>query len=180
MVARVQIPLGTRRGHLTVIKNDVRVMHSGKLRWGILLECDCGQTKTMANGVFNNLTGKSTRSYCGRSCGMRWAGNEKGIGVKNKPGWYCSYNAMKQRCSASSTGHNRENYYLRGITICPRWLEDPLHFYEDMGERPDGMTLDRIDPAGNYEPANCRWADSQTQAHNKRKTSEQQQNLASY
>ena len=62
------------------------------------------------------------------------------------------------------------NYGGRGITVCARWLENPMNFYEDMGERPEGMTIDRISVDGNYEPGNCRWATATEQAQNKRNT----------
>lgn len=72
---------------------------------------------------------------------------------------YASWASMKDRCVRS------KNYIERGITICVRWL-DFNNFLADMGERPEGTTLDRIDPLGNYEPSNCRWADKTTQARN--------------
>lgn len=80
---------------------------------------------------------------------------------------YRSWSAMKARCDGSSGEKNRKNYADRGITVCDRWrcFEN---FLADMGERPAGMTLDRIDPLGNYEPRNCRWADLSTQNKNKR------------
>lgn len=74
---------------------------------------------------------------------------------------------MRQRCNdpAHKSFHN---YGGRGITVCKRW-DSFESFLEDMGERPDERTLDRINTDGNYEPRNCRWATRSEQQKNRRK-----------
>lgn len=76
---------------------------------------------------------------------------------------------MKQRC-LNPNSHIWKYYGGRGITICERWLgkEGFKKFHADMGEQ-NGLTLDRIDNAGNYEPGNCKWSTMKEQATNRRK-----------
>lgn len=91
-------------------------------------------------------------------------------GHTGTPTWL-SWRSMTNRC----TNPRHEKWPLyggRGITICARWAEVDgqgfANFLADMGERPAAMTLDRIDPDGDYEPSNCRWADAKTQRANRR------------
>jgi len=78
-----------------------------------------------------------------------------------------SWQMMLQRCTnPNATGY--ENYGGRGIAVCGRWRASFEDFLADMGERPEGRTLDRIDVDGNYEPDNCRWATPVEQRHNRR------------
>lgn len=78
---------------------------------------------------------------------------------------YKSWMKMKERCYLDSYVE-KEFYQDVGITVCDRWLDSFENFYADMGERPEGMTLDRIDHTLGYTPENCRWADLTMQAFN--------------
>lgn len=118
---------------------------NGSLRYGDTLSCGCGQVMAVTkHGLFRN---EKTR------------------------GAYQSWREMHIRCNAKPGTDYHRNYVLRGIAVCERWM-DAKTFIEDMGERPPGMMLDRINNDGNYEPSNCRWADRVTQNRNRRPSSE--------
>ena len=85
---------------------------------------------------------------------------------KNPHPLFKTWCEMRYRCE-NPRKHNYKHYGGRGIMVCTRWLSFE-NFVADMGARPAGTTLDRIDPNGHYEPKNCRWATKETQMNNMR------------
>lgn len=141
----------------------LRVLESAGSKAGFTLwlcECECGsRTVTRGNGLRTGVT---------KSCGClskERIGNLRRTHGRTKTRTYRIWKAMRTRCT-NTKQLSAKNYVLRGISCCDRWKEF-TNFLEDMGEAPEGLTLDRRDNDGNYDLGNCRWATDQTQARNR-------------
>ena len=147
-------------GRLTVVERFRS--RNGRVTW--LCRCECGK---LHEAVSNALTSGHTNS-CGcwrkernRSSSLKHGHSKRGGGLSAT---YQSWRGMCTRCT-NPNAKSYKDYGGKGVGICVEWL-DFENFLADMGERPTGMTLDRRDASGNYEPGNCRWATKIEQQRN--------------
>ncbi len=154
----VPIKVGMQYGHLTIIREVSPCYYpSGRKGRHILCACECGGESVV---TLNNLKSGNTTS-----CGCF----QKSLSSKHNMSQSLTYVTWEQMISRCEYSENK-GYYLygaRGISVCPRWRNSFLAFYEDMGPRPSpNHSIDRLDGSGNYEPGNCRWATPTEQARN--------------
>ena len=138
--------------------------------WHVFV-CDCGTEKQIRldrarKGIAQScgcLKTEATRAMGLKYCGKPQFGAVRAMDIPA----YRSWRAMCDRCHSPSSGQY-PRYGAKGITVCDRWRKDFAAFYADMGDRPPGTSIDRIDGTKGYEPGNCRWATVAEQAANMR------------
>lgn len=159
------IKMGTRNGRTA-------------MRFYVYKTCTkCGEDKALSEfysyGDGRGHFGRYSRCKpCDKASSIEWQKKNRLRNLATKRAWKCrtfnSWDAMIQRCT-NPKNPGYKWYGGRGIKVCDRWLNSYTAFLSDMGERPLGTSIDRIDVNGNYEPGNCRWATGVEQRANQRK-----------
>jgi hypothetical protein len=153
---------GQTFGKLTAIKPAGKASDGRHTLWRC--RCECGASKNVAVNNLGRTTFSCGEGKCAPGYKSRTHGHTTNFGMSPT---YGSWRAMVQRC----TNQNNNRYPMyggRGIAVCERWRTF-ANFLEDMGERPAGHTVDRINNDGDYSPENCKWATASEQMKNRKR-----------
>lgn len=155
--------IGQKFGKLLVIKESSKRGSNGSCYW--YCKCACGKELIVPAPSLKRGSSKSCGCWQKENMSLVKSIHRNAVHGKESRE-YKTWQGMKDRCSRSKAS-NYKYYGARGIKVCDRWLKFE-NFLADMGKRPLGTTLDRIDTDGNYEPKNCRWATATQQINNRR------------